>query len=61
MASAVHLVMLDNGRSRMYQDSDLPNNAPAAFSLRSLRTIAPSTPIGGHAYGSVYPGPVGGL
>ena len=55
----VHLVLLDNGRSRMYADVEL------AATLRCIRCGACMNHcpvyarIGGHAYGTVYPGPIG--
>jgi L-lactate dehydrogenase complex protein LldF len=55
----VHLVLLDNGRSRIYADRQL------AATLRCIRCGACMnhcpvyTRIGGHAYQSVYPGPIG--
>ena len=55
----VHLVLLDNGRSRMYQDPQL------AETLRCIRCGACMNHcpiyarIGGHGYGTVYPGPIG--
>ncbi|HUT53491.1 MAG TPA: LutB/LldF family L-lactate oxidation iron-sulfur protein [bacterium] len=56
-----HLVLLDNGRSRMRRDPVLRH------ALRCIRcgACANACPvyqhIGGHAYGSVYPGPIGAM
>jgi L-lactate dehydrogenase complex protein LldF len=55
----VYLVMLDNGRSRIFQDREL------AATLRCIRCGACMnhcpvyTRVGGHAYEAVYPGPIG--
>lgn len=57
--SAVHLVMLDNGRSRMYQDSDLQATLRCIRCGACMNHCPVYTKIGGHAYGSVYPGPIG--
>ena len=57
----VHLVLLDNGRSRIHQDAEL------RLTLRCIRCGACMnhcpvyTRIGGHGYGSVYPGPIGAI
>ena len=55
----VHLVILDNGRSRIFADPEL------AATLRCIRCGACMnhcpvyTRVGGHAYEAVYPGPIG--
>ena len=55
----VHLVLLDNGRSRIFGDPEL------AATLRCIRCGACMNHcpiyarVGGHAYGTVYPGPIG--
>jgi L-lactate dehydrogenase complex protein LldF len=57
----VHLVLLDNGRSRIRSDPEL------AATLRCIRCGACMnhcpvyTRLGGHAYGTVYPGPIGSI
>jgi L-lactate dehydrogenase complex protein LldF len=56
-----HLVLLDNGRSRMRQD---PVLRPALRCIRcgACANVCPVYQhIGGHAYGSVYPGPIGAM
>ncbi|HEU4702858.1 MAG TPA: LutB/LldF family L-lactate oxidation iron-sulfur protein [Conexibacter sp.] len=59
--SAFHLVLLDNGRSDVLAD------APARETLACIRCSACLNvcPVyertGGHAYGSVYPGPIGAI
>jgi L-lactate dehydrogenase complex protein LldF len=56
---AVHLVLVDNGRSDIYQDE------ARADTLRCIRCGACMnhcpvyTRVGGHAYGTTYPGPIG--
>ena len=55
----VHLVLLDNGRSRILQDPEL---RPSLFCLRCggcLNVCPVYQRIGGHAYGWVYSGPIG--
>jgi L-lactate dehydrogenase complex protein LldF len=58
---AVHLILLDNGRSRIRTDPEL------AATLRCIRCAACMnhcpvyTRLGGHAYGTVYPGPIGSI
>jgi len=55
-----HLILLDNGRSAL-------RNSPLAESLRCIRCGAclNACPVfretGGHAYGSIYPGPIGSV
>lgn len=55
----VHLVLLDNGRSKILQDPEL---RPSLYCLRCgacLTTCPVYQRIGGHAYGWVYSGPIG--
>lgn len=55
----VHLVLLDNGRSDMYSDQHL-NETLACIRCGACMNHCPVyTRIGGHAYGSTYPGPIG--
>jgi L-lactate dehydrogenase complex protein LldF len=60
-AREFHLVLLDNGRSRMREDPVLRD------ALKCIRcgACANNCPVyqhvGGHAYGSVYPGPIGAM
>lgn len=57
----VHLVLLDNGRSRIHADPEL------RATLRCIRCGACMNHcpvyhrIGGHGYGTVYPGPIGAI
>jgi L-lactate dehydrogenase complex protein LldF len=55
----VHLVILDNGRSRIYQDPQLRQTLQCVRCGTCLNHCPVYTRIGGHAYGSVYPGPIG--
>lgn len=55
----VHLVMLDNGRSRMYADKQLQQTLRCIRCGSCMNHCPVYTHIGGHAYGSVYPGPIG--
>ncbi len=59
--SEVHVVMLDNGRSAMFAD---PVLREALYCLRCgacLNVCPVYRRIGGHAYGSTYPGPIGSI
>jgi L-lactate dehydrogenase complex protein LldF len=57
----LHIVLLDNGRSRVLADPD------GRAALRCIRCSAclNACPVyqrtGGHAYGSIYPGPIGAI
>ncbi|PWJ26455.1 L-lactate dehydrogenase complex protein LldF [Branchiibius hedensis] len=56
-----HLVLLDNGRSRVLED---PVGRPALRCIRCsacLNVCPVYERVGGHAYGSVYPGPIGAI
>lgn len=59
----VHLVLLDNGRTGVYWGGHGPNQRRTA--LQCIRCGACMnhcpvyTRVGGHAYGTVYPGPIG--
>jgi L-lactate dehydrogenase complex protein LldF len=55
----VHLVILDNGRSRIYQDEQLRQTLQCVRCGTCLNHCPVYTRIGGHAYGFVYPGPIG--
>jgi L-lactate dehydrogenase complex protein LldF len=59
--STVHVVLLDNGRRRMLAD---PVGRPALRCIRCsacLNVCPVYERTGGHAYGSVYPGPIGAI
>ncbi len=55
----VHLVLLDNGRSQMYQDPKLRETLACIRCGACMNHCPVYTRIGGHAYGSTYPGPIG--
>ena len=56
-----HLVIVDNGRSKMLAD---PNLREALYCLKCgacLNACPVYRKVGGHAYGWVYPGPIGAI
>ncbi|KEY59964.1 LutB/LldF family L-lactate oxidation iron-sulfur protein [Serratia sp. DD3] len=55
----VHLVLLDNGRSQAYQDPALRQTLQCIRCGACMNHCPVYTRIGGHAYGTVYPGPIG--
>ncbi|MBR9987188.1 MAG: iron-sulfur cluster-binding protein [Desulfosarcina sp.] len=55
----VHLVILDNGRSRMLADPELRQTLLCIRCGTCLNHCPVYVRIGGHAYGHVYPGPIG--
>jgi len=55
----VHLVLLDNGRSRIYKDSETRDTLQCIRCGACMNHCPVYTRIGGHAYGGVYPGPLG--
>lgn len=60
-AGEFHLVLLDNGRTRMLEDEEMRE---ALYCLRCgacLNVCPVYQKIGGHAYGSVYSGPIGSV
>jgi L-lactate dehydrogenase complex protein LldF len=60
-ARATHLVILDNGRSEVLADPIL-REALLCFRCGACLNACPVyQTIGGHAYGSVYSGPIGAL
>jgi L-lactate dehydrogenase complex protein LldF len=56
---AVHLVLLDNGRSEMLGDPQLRQTLQCIRCGTCLNHCPVYTRIGGHAYAFVYPGPIG--
>lgn len=57
----VHLVLLDNGRSRLAEDPDLKDILRCIRCGACLNVCPVYRTIGGHAYGTTYPGPMGVL
>jgi L-lactate dehydrogenase complex protein LldF len=56
-----HLVLLDNGRTRVLAD-EVGRQALACIRCSACLNVCPVYErTGGHAYGSVYPGPIGAI
>jgi L-lactate dehydrogenase complex protein LldF len=55
----VHLVLLDNGRSQAFADGELRQTLNCIRCGACMNHCPVYTRIGGHAYGTVYPGPIG--
>ena len=55
----VHLVLLDNGRSKIMADAELRQTLYCIRCGTCLNHCPVYTRLGGHAYGFVYPGPIG--
>ena len=55
----VHLIILDNGRSEILADPELRQTFQCIRCGTCLNHCPVYTRIGGHAYGFVYPGPIG--
>ena len=55
----VHLVLLDNGRSGVYKDQETRDTLQCIRCGACMNHCPVYTRIGGHAYGGVYPGPIG--
>jgi L-lactate dehydrogenase complex protein LldF len=55
----VHLLLLDNGRSRIYADPQLRQTLYCIRCGACLNHCPVYTRLGGHAYGFLYPGPIG--
>jgi len=55
----VHLVLLDNGRSDVYADLETRDTLQCIRCGACMNHCPVYTRIGGHAYGGVYPGPIG--
>ncbi len=57
----VHLVLLDNGRSRIFADPELRATLHCIRCGACLNHCPVYVRLGGHAYGTVYPGPLGSI
>ncbi len=57
----VHLVLLDNGRSKIWADPELRHTLKCIRCGTCLNHCPVYTRLGGHAYGYVYPGPIGSI
>ncbi len=55
----VHLVLLDHGRSKIYEDELLRETLLCIRCGACMNHCPVYTRIGGHAYNAVYPGPIG--
>ena len=55
----VHVVILDNGRSRIYADPQLRATLRCIRCGACMNHCPVYTRVGGHAYEAVYPGPIG--
>jgi len=55
----VHLILLDNGRSRMHSDKLLRDTLLCIRCGACMNHCPVYTRIGGHAYSATYPGPIG--
>ncbi|NHR07493.1 iron-sulfur cluster-binding protein [Chromobacterium haemolyticum] len=55
----VHLVLLDNGRSQAYADAQLRKTLQCIRCGACMNHCPVYARIGGHAYGTTYPGPIG--
>lgn len=60
-ASEFHLVLLDNGRTRLLADSEKRESLYCLRCGACLNVCPVYQKIGGHAYGSVYSGPIGSI
>jgi L-lactate dehydrogenase complex protein LldF len=57
----LHVVLLDNGRTRVLED-EIGRQALACIRCSACLNVCPVySRTGGHAYGSVYPGPIGAI
>ncbi len=56
-----HLVIVDNGRSRLLADPDLRESLYCLRCGACLNACPVYRKVGGHAYGWVYPGPIGAV
>ena len=56
-----HLVIVDNGRSRLLRDPELRESLHCIRCGACLNICPVYRKVGGHAYGWVYPGPIGAV
>lgn len=57
----VHLILLDNGRTQAYADSALRATLQCIRCGACMNHCPVYARIGGHAYGTTYPGPIGAI
>ncbi len=55
----MHLILLDNGRSQAYADQQLRSTLQCIRCGACMNHCPVYARIGGHAYGTTYPGPIG--
>jgi L-lactate dehydrogenase complex protein LldF len=55
----MHLVLVDNGRTQAYRDQQLRSTLQCIRCGACMNHCPVYTRIGGHAYGTTYPGPIG--
>lgn len=56
---AVHLILLDNGRTQAYADPQLRSTLQCIRCGACMNHCPVYTRVGGHTYGTTYPGPIG--
>ena len=57
----VHLILVDNGRSQAYADAQLQATLQCIRCGACINHCPVYARIGGHAYGTTYPGPIGSI
>ncbi len=57
----VHLILLDNGRTQAYADAELLTTLQCIRCGACMNHCPVYARIGGHAYGTTYPGPIGAI
>jgi L-lactate dehydrogenase complex protein LldF len=57
----VHLVLLDNGRSQAFADAQLRQTLQCIRCGACMNHCPVYARVGGHAYGTTYPGPIGAI
>jgi L-lactate dehydrogenase complex protein LldF len=57
----LHLVLLDNGRTQAYADEELRSTLQCIRCGACMNHCPVYGRIGGHAYGTTYPGPIGAI
>ncbi|MBU2706657.1 iron-sulfur cluster-binding protein [Zooshikella marina] len=55
----VHVILLDNGRSKLWQDASLRDTLRCIRCGACMNHCPVYTRVGGHSYGTTYPGPIG--
>ena len=56
---SMHVVLLDNGRSKIHQNNVMQETLKCIRCGACINHCPVYTQLGGHAYGTVYPGPIG--